>query len=92
MFRKTASLTRLQLNSPMSSITVSGDYRLNTYPKIRQPLPLFHPSIHPLFPSNHPIPILIEDFPRNLYIITFPALIDILCRLVIEPIGASDLF
>ena len=71
---------------------MSGIHRLDTYPKIRQPLALLHPPIHPLLPSNHPIPILIEDSLRNLYNITFPALINILCRLVIKPVCTSDLF
>ena len=75
----------------MSSITKSEVHRLDTYPKIRQPLALLHPPIHPLLPSNHPVPILIEDSLRNLYNITFPAFINILYRLVIKPICTSDL-
>lgn len=74
----------------MSSTTMSGIHRLDTYPEIRQPLALLHPPIHPLLPSNHPIPTGIEDSLHNLYNITFPALINILCRLVVKPICTSD--
>ncbi len=87
----TASQTCLKSNQPMSSIRRSENHKLNTYPKIRQPLSLLHPPIHPLLPSNHLIPIAIEDSPRNLDNITFPAVINILCRLVIKPICASNL-
>ena len=75
----------------MSSITTSRVHRPGTYPEIRQPLALLYPPTHPFLPSNHPIPILIEDSQRNLYNIAFLALINILCRLVIKPICTSDL-
>ena len=70
---------------------MSGIHRLETYPKIWQPLPLFHPSIHPFLSGNHPILISIEDSLRNLYNITFPAFVNILHRLVVKPICTSDL-
>ena len=70
---------------------MTGIHRLETYPKIGQPLPLFHPSVHPFLPGNHPILISIEDSLCNLYNIAFPAFINILHRLVIEPICTSDL-
>ena len=46
--------------------------------------------MHPFLPSNHPILILVEDSLRNLYNVAFPALINILCRLVVKPICTSD--
>ena len=75
----------------MSSMTMSGTHRLGTYPEIRQPLTLLYPPMHPFLPSNHPILILVEDPLRNLYNIAFPALVNILCRLVVKPICTSDL-
>ena len=75
----------------MSSMTMSGTHGLDTYPKIRQPLALLYPPMHPFLPRNHPILILIEDPLRNLYNIAFPALINILCRLVVKSICTSDL-
>lgn len=69
-------------------------YALNmskTHPKIRQPLPLLHPPLHPLLPRNHTIPIPIKDINHNPHDILLLAIIDLLGRLVVQAVRAPDI-